>query len=529
MPRRTIAFLMLTLFGLPSSTRALEALESVDLVLRSGTLHLGDGQPSIVGDIAIDDGRIVAVGEFEASEVKHEIDCHGLVVCPGFIDLHNHSDRPILERSTRSAMNYVTQGCTTLVTGNCGSGPIDVAEYYDKIDRFGAGPNVAHLLPQGSLRRAVIGTEQRAATPDELRQMETLAAKAMDEGAWGMTSGLIYVPSSYADTDELVALARIVGQRGGIYGSHIRNENVELLSAIEEALEIGQRANVPVHISHFKSSGKDSWGLVRVASKMIAQAREQGRRITADQYPYAASNTSLEAMLIPTWARAGGQTAMLKRLDDADQGQLIRKAIAEKLIEFDDGQRLQIAYYAQDPSWSGKRIAEIARRRSISSIELALEIFRHGGASVVNHSINEADVRYVMTLPWVATASDGSARLPGPSVPHPRSYGTFPRKIGYYSVQHGVVSIAQAIRSATGLPADILGMSDRGYLRPNYWADVVVFDAKTIRDTATYESPHNYATGIKHVLINGELVVSNGAPTGVLAGRALRREVAGSH
>ncbi len=522
---RKIALLLLTCLTFHPAIQAEEADEPVDILLRSATLHLGDGQPPNVGDLAIRDGHIVAVGTFEPRQAKHVINCQGLVVCPGFIDLHNHSDRPIVNKMTRSAMNYLTQGCTTIVTGNCGSGPVDTGEYYDKIDRFGVGPNVAHLIPQGSLRREVMGTEDRAATSNELRRMKKLTIKAMQDGAWGMTTGLIYVPSSYADTDEIVALARIVGKHGGIYGSHIRNENVELLSAVEEALEIGRRANVPVHISHFKSSGKDSWGLVRVAVKMITEARGDGRQITADQYPYAASNTSLEAMLVPTWARAGGRDAMIKRFADPNQGQRIRKAMAEKLVEFDDGQRLQIAFYSPQPAWSGKRISEIAQSRSTSSLELALEILRSGGASIVNHSINEADVRFVMNLPWVATASDGSARLPGPSVPHPRSYGTFPRKIGLYSVQQGVVSMEHAIRSSTGLPADILGMNDRGYLRPGYWADVVIFDGEEIRDTATYEDPHNYAKGIRHVLVNGELVIFNGSPTGVLAGRALRHSI----
>lgn len=287
-----------------------------DILLRGGTLHRGDGQPAGVGDVAIAKDRIVAVGEFEIGAVGATIDCRGLVVSPGFIDLHNHSDRQVVSRDTRAVVNYLTQGCTTIVTGNCGSGPIDVSEYYEKMDASGVGLNVAHLLPQGALRRAVIGSDERKASPDELARMKGLTERAMRAGAWGMSTGLIYVPSSYADTAELVDLCRVVGQHGGIYASHIRNENVKLLEAVGEALEIGRRAGLPVHISHFKSSGKNSWGLVREAAKLIEKERRSGARITADQYPYTASSTSLDATLIPSWARAGGRRQLLARLED---------------------------------------------------------------------------------------------------------------------------------------------------------------------------------------------------------------------
>jgi len=500
-----------------------------DVLLQGGTLHLGDGEPERIGDVAIVGDRIVAVGEFKTGTVRLRIDCQGKVVCPGFIDLHNHSDRQVLQNETRAVVNFVTQGCTTIVTGNCGSGPVDAGKYYEEIDKLGVGVNVAHLLPQGNLRREVIGDDQRDAFDDELARMKELADKAMRDGAWGMSTGLIYVPSSYADADELVEIAKVVSKGGGIYVSHIRNENVELLSAVEEAIEIGRRADLPVHISHYKSSGKDSWGLVRVATEIIKKHQATGRRITADQYPYTASSTSLEATIVPTWARSGGRAMMLARLEDEQQWQRIKSAMVTKLRELDGGARLQIASYQQQPTWTGKRVAEIAQMQEVDPLDLILEMIRSGGASIVNHSINEEDVRFVMAHSWVATASDGRAHLPDSTVPHPRNYGTFPRKIGLYAIREKVLPLAQAIHTATGLPAEILGIKDRGYLRPDFKADIVVLDSDHILDAATFEDPHSYSQGIEYVFINGQPALSKGKATGALVGRALRHESAANN
>jgi N-acyl-D-aspartate/D-glutamate deacylase len=421
-------------------------------------------------------------------------------------------------------VNFVMQGCTTVVTGNCGSGPIAVAEFYQKIDAAGAGTNVAHLLPHGSLREAAMGSVQRAASAEELGKMKDLVRRAMQEGAWGMSTGLIYVPSSFADTAELVEIARVVGEQGGIYASHIRNENMELLSAVNEALAIGRQANLPVHISHFKSSGRDAWGLVRRAVEMIEEAHHNGEDVTADQYPYIASSTALEATVIPTWARAGGQKELIARLDDPEKSPRIREAIIDKVHKADDGARIKIARYAPKPQWAGKSLAEIAEAQKVAPVEVVLEITRGGGAAVVNFGMSEEDVRYVMTLPWVATASDGRAYLPGGDRPHPRSYGTFTRKIGHYAVHEKTLELTQAIRSCTGLPADILRLPDRGYLRLNHFADLVVFDPENISDEATFDDPHRYSRGVKFVFVNGQPAVWNGNPTGALAGRALKRE-----
>ncbi|MCH8828351.1 MAG: amidohydrolase family protein, partial [Planctomycetes bacterium] len=338
---------------------------------------------------------------------------------------------------------------------------------------------------------------------------------------WGMSTGLIYVPSSYADTDELVAVAKVIADHGGIYASHIRNENVALLAAVHEAMTIGKRAGCPVHISHFKSTGRDPWGLVRRAAEMIAQARKKGQKVTADQYPYIASSTSLDAILIPPWARAGGRKAMIARFEDPALFKRIHDGMVSNLKKRNGGASVFIARYGPRPDWVGKSLAAIAENEKKKPLEIALEIARKGGAAIVNFSMSEDDVRYVMQIPWVATASDGRAYVPGADKPHPRSYGTFARKIGHYALREKVLSVEKAIRSASGLPADILGMKDRGYLRKNAFADIVVIDPKTVIDKATFTSPHQYCAGIRYVFVNGRAAVYNGTPTGERAGRVL--------
>lgn len=499
-----------------------------DILLRNGRICDGsapvDGKAEpVVGHVAIRGDRIVAVGEFTPGRVGMEVDCTGLVIAPGFIDLHTHSDDSIVDRKTRANINYLLQGCTTAVTGNCGSGPTDVAGLYKKVKEQGAGANVAHLIPHGDVREAVLKRENRKATAEELERMRAIVRKGMEDGAWGMSTGLIYVPSSYGDVDEISELAKVVGESGGIYVSHIRGEGTGLLAAVDEALRIGEAGKTPVHVSHFKSSGRDAWGLIREAAKLIETARANGRKVTADQYPYIASSTSLEATLLPTWAREGGQAALVERLDHAEQGPRVRAEIETSLERTQGGAAVKIARFARRPDWVGLSLVQIAEKEGKAPLEIVLEITRHGGAGVVNFGMSEEDVRFAMAIPWVATASDGRGYLPGADKPHPRSYGTFPRKIGYYALRENVLSLAQAIHSSSGLPAEILGLWDRGYLREGLAADVVVFDPAVFIDTATYDSPHHYATGMRYILINGVWAVSEGVPTGALPGVPLRK------
>lgn len=496
--------------------------EEVDILLQGGSVIDGSGRAAVTADVAIRSGTIVRVGGSEGLDTSWIIDCTGLIICPGFIDLHNHSDDQVVEPETRAVVNYVTQGCTTIVTGNCGSGPVDAGDYYERIDEHGAGPNVAHLIPQGSLRAQVLGTANIQPTDDQLNEMLELTERAMLEGAWGMSSGLIYVPSSYASTEELIAIAKVVSAHGGFYASHIRGEGTTLLSSVDEALHIGRKAELPVHISHFKSSGRDAWGLVREAARMIESERKSGRDVTADQYPYIASSTSLGATLLPSSVRAGGTKELIRRLDDGQTGPEIRSLIETAVHQHEQGQAIRIARYHPTKKWVGLSLADIATAENRPVTEIAEEIIRGGGASIVNFSMDEADVRHIMAIDWVATASDGRAYLPGADRPHPRNYGTFPRKLAYYALQEQVLSLEAAVRSMTSLPAEILRMKDRGLLREGLSADITVFAPNALRDTATFSQPHQYAEGIRYVFVNGTPVVHDGRVTGALPGKALR-------
>ena len=496
------------------------ALEA-DVVLQGGTVYDGTGADGLVGDVAISGDKIVAVGQFSVEKADRVIDCRRLVVAPGFIDLHTHSDQPITQAKTRNNLNYLTQGCTTVVTGNCGGGRTEVDKYFNEIDREGAGTNVIHLMPHGSVRRSVMGSANRAPTPEELERLKSLIDRGMREGAWGMSTGLIYVPSAYAETDEIVALAKVVASHGGIYVSHIRNEGDHLLEALGEAIEIGRRAKVPVEISHFKVTGAGNWGRVREAARLIEQARREGVTVTADQYPYIATSTSLDATLFPATKIPGGRSKLSERMAaDPSLNRLVRELVASRLHK---DERIVIASSKKYPQWVGKSLSEIASSEEKVIVDVALEIQANGGASVVKFCLSEEDVRYVMGLPWVATGSDGRARLPDPALrPHPRNFGTFARKIGCYALDQKVISLAQAIRSSSGLPADILGLPDRGYLRPGAYADVVVFDPERFIDRATFDSPQEYSTGVRYLLVAGHVALADGKPSATLHGRAIR-------
>lgn len=493
-----------------------------DIILRGGTLHDGSGKPPIKADLAIKGDRIVAVGSFTSAGKPQVIDANGLHIAPGFIDLHSHSDFPLQNKATRANLSFLHQGVTTVVTGNCGAGPLDVADYFAKLEKNGIGSNVIHLIPHNSVRRAVMKNADRAPSPSELARLEALVERGMKDGAWGLATGLIYTPGSYAKTDELIALARVAGRHGGLYASHIRDEGVNVLAAIDEALRIGREAKLPVHISHLKASGRRAWGKSADIIATLQRARKAGQTVTADQYPYSASSTSLAATVIPVRFREGEAADFQKRLADPDLGPTVRRAIEQQIERADRGARLRIARYSPNPAWQGKDLASIARLEKKSPLDIVLDIEKNGGAQIVNFGMSEEDVRLIMKQPFVATASDGSSQVPGSTVPHPRSYGTFPRKIGRYALEDGVLSLEQALRSATGLPADILGLKDRGYLRVGAAADIVVFDPRTFRDTATYDQPHQFATGVRFLFVNGVATIADSKYTGKLPGKPLR-------
>jgi N-acyl-D-aspartate/D-glutamate deacylase len=518
---------MLCLFALLycAAPPAPEAAVEADYVIRGASLYDGGGGPPAVGDLAIKGERIVAVGKFTAAGSPQVLDGRGLVVAPGFIDLHTHGDDALPKPELRANLNYLMQGVTTVVTGNCGAGPTDVAAYFKALEEGKVGTNVAHLTPHNDVRRRVLKNANRAPTEDELKKMEEIVDKAMKDGAWGLSTGLIYNPGTYARTDELTALAKVAARHGGIYASHIRDEGVGVLAALDEALTVGRDAKIPVHVSHLKASGRKAWGLAADEVALIEKARKAGQSVTADQYPYAASSTSLAAMVVPPAFREGERKEYLERLDDAETGPKVRQAVEATLADMEGGKSLRIAKYGPKPKWQGKDLAAIAADEGKSALEVVLEIERNGGAAVVNFGMKEEDVRLIMKQPWVATASDGSPQDPAAdAVPHPRSFGCFPRKIGRFAVEDKVVPVEQAVRSASGLPADILSLLDRGYLKVGYCADVVVFDPETFRDTATFDKPQQYATGVRYLFVNGVLAIEDGKYTKALAGKVLRHK-----
>jgi N-acyl-D-aspartate/D-glutamate deacylase len=508
----------LFLLCLPAADVPVEA----DVVLRGGTVYDGTGRPGQAGDVALKGDRIVAVGRFAVAGTPRVIDARGLLVAPGFIDLHTHSDIPLTQSATRANLNYLAQGVTTVVTGNCGSGPTDVARYFQQLESGGLGNNVIHQVPHNSVRQRVMGNANRPPTDDEQKKMAALVEQGMKDGAWGLSTGLIYNPGTYAKTDEIIALARVAARHGGFYASHIRDEGTGVLAAIEEALTIGREAGLPVHISHLKASGQRAWGKAADEVALIERARSAGQVVTADQYPYMASSTSLRATVIPARVREGTEKDFQARLDDPEQGALLRKAIETALDGREEGRSLRIARYAPKPAWQGKDIGSIAAAEKKTPLEIVLEVERNGGAQIVNFGMSEEDVRLIMKQAFVATASDGSAQVPSETVPHPRSYGTFPQKIGHFALEEKLITVEHALRSASGLPADILRLPQRGYLRPGYHADVVVLDPKTYRDRGTFDRPHVYATGVVCLFVNGQVVFDQGKFTGTLAGRVLR-------
>jgi N-acyl-D-amino-acid deacylase len=519
-PERAVRYSFLVAFFFASQAVAADK----PVVIQNATVYNGSGSPGVKAAVAIDGGKVTAVGKVEVGPNTTVIDGTGLIVCPGFIDLHTHSDSAVVSKTLRANTCYAVQGVTTIVTGNCGSGPTDVAKFFKDIEAGGVGANVVHQVPHNSVREAVMGNANRKPTADELKKMEELVEKGMQAGAWGLATGLIYNPGTYAKTDELIALAKIAGKNGGHYASHIRNEGGGLLGAIEEAIAIGKEGGCPVHISHIKASGRAAHGLSARAVALIETARKAGQAVSADQYPYTASSTSLRATIVPTKYREGSTKEYVARYGDPQTGPRLKADLAEAISERDNGKAIQIATYSKKPAWQGKRLSEIAAAEKRDVLDIVIEIETTGGAQIVNHAMNEEDVRVYMKQPWVATASDGSAKVADKSVPHPRSYGTFARKIGFYSIEEKTIPLEHAIRSCSGLPADVLGFKDRGYVKAGQWADVVVFDPKTYRDHATYENPHQLSTGVKYLFLNGAMVIDDGKhKPDVLAGKILKK------
>jgi N-acyl-D-amino-acid deacylase len=496
-----------------------------DLLIRNGKIVDGTGNSWFYGDVAVKDGKIFGLGRQLNVIAAKTIDVTGLIVCPGFIDVHTHLEGD--ETKDPKATNFIMDGVTTCITGNCGASNIDIGKYLAWIDSLKLSINVATLVGHNDVRKTVMGKANRDATPQELEQMKNLVNKAMREGAVGFSTGLIYIPGTYTKTPEIVELAKVAAKYDGVYATHMRDEGDSVTYAIDEALTVGRDAKIPVEISHFKLSGQQNWGRSKETVPMIEAARKEGIEVTIDQYPYTASSTSIST-LIPDEILADNQDSINARLQDPGTrkyviGHMLERLKKRKLKHFSYA---VVAYYKADTTYNGKSIEQINLMRGNKhtkekEAETIVDIMLHGGAGAVFHGMSEEDVKRIMKYPFNMFASDASIREFGAGMPHPRGYGTNARVLAVYVRDQHVISLEEAIRRMTSLPAQKFQLHDRGLLAPGYAADIVVFDEKTVQDNSTYDRPHAYSSGFKYVIVNGVLTLENEKHLGIRAGRPL--------
>jgi N-acyl-D-amino-acid deacylase len=499
--------------------------QTYDLVVRNGRVVDGTGNPAYTADVAVKGGRVAAIGKI-AEKGKQEVDAKGLVVAPGFIDVHTHAedidDLPMGE-------NFVRMGVTTLVLGNCGSSKLNVGEFFQQLEKTNITPNVATLIGHGTVRNRVMGGSfMRPPSTEELTRMKGFVEQAMKDGAVGISTGLIYLPGTFAKTGELIEVAKVASAYDGIYVSHMRSEANGIYSALEELFLIAREAKIRAEVSHIKLSGNSVWGQTDKVIAAIEKARAEGLDITQDQYGYTASSTGI-SQLVPDDAREGGKDQFLKRIADPDKKAKIVQQMKDSLHK---GGRDSFAYaviasYRPDTSLNGLSIVEAAEKKRGSKslddqIEIILMIEKNGGAQGVFHGINEEDLRIFMRHPNTMIASDSGVRRFGEGVPHPRGYGNNARVLGRYVRELKTIKLEDAIRKMTTLPATTFRIKDRGEIREGAWADLAVFDPATVTDTATFNDPHHYATGFKHVFVNGVEVVRNDQHTGARPGKPVR-------
>jgi len=529
---------------------------SVDLAIENGLIVDGSGSPWYRANIAVKNDNILAVSPLHIRDARQVIDANGLVVSPGFIDMHSHSDLTLLAGA--DAQSKIRQGVTTEVIGNCGesAAPLEgkaveatqsyaseyglkvtwssLSEYMNRLERRGVVLNVACLIGHGTVRTCVMGFQNRAPTRIEMRRMRELVATSMRQGAFGISSGLFYVPGCYAKLDELVVLAREAARFGGFYASHIRNESDGLENAIDEALAVGTKADIPVQPSHHKACGKANWGKIKRTLQNMAVARKNGLDVTVDVYPYTAYNTSLSAA-IPPWAHEGGTERLIDRLRNPAIRKKLKKQMRrgarnwESMAKGASWDRFMISDFPERPTLLGKTIQQISEMRGCDPYDAIFDMLIEGNAmvSVIVEDMNEQDVQLVLQSPLSMIGSDGysiSTRGPlGKGKPHPRSFGTFPRVLGRYVRRKHILRLEDAIRKMTAFPANKLGLGDRGLLRQRMKADIVIFNPSTIADTATYLKPQSFPVGIEYVVVNGRLAVAKGKYLRRLNGRVLRK------
>ena len=519
----SLAFLAISTAMLPM---IVVAQESFDLLIKNGRIVDGTGTPWYEADVGIVGDRITRVGNLSGATAPQVIDATGLIVAPGFIDPHTHALRGIFD--VPNAESALLQGVTTLTEGNDGSSPYPIDRHYADIQDLRISPNWAVFVGQGTIRQRVIGFGLRKASPQEMDRMKQMVRDAMEQGALGISTGLFYVPGSFTSTEEVIELSKVAAEYNGIYISHIREEAAQLIDSVQETIRIGEEAGIPVQITHHKVIGVENWGASIESLRLVDEARARGVDVTIDQYPYTASQTSINA-LIPQWAQAGGREEMLNRINSPETYSTIKNEVIAKIL-YDRGggdpKNVFISRNSWDPNMAGKNLAELTMEAGMeptpeNAAEIVFDIIRGGGATAVYHAIGPEDVDRIMRHPATAIGSDGPVGVFGEGAPHPRQYGTFARILGHYVRERGVITLEEAVKKMSSQSARRLGIHDRGLITEGYFADVAVFDAEEIIDRASFEQPHQYATGMKFVLVNGEVVVENGAHTGRRPGRIL--------
>ncbi|MEZ4851120.1 MAG: D-aminoacylase [Bacteroidia bacterium] len=493
--------------------------QPLDILITNARIIDGSGNPWFNGEVGIKDGQIVLVGDAKGMKANQKIDAKGKIVAPGFIDVHAHVEGSIQARPV--AENFLYDGVTSIITGNCGNSSEDLDDFFRELTKSGISVNVASLVGHNTVRGEVMGTVNRAPSDKEQKKMEKLGEKAMEDGAVGLSTGLIYIPGTFAKTEEVVGLARVVKEYNGVYASHIRKEDHEVLDAIDEAVNIGREADIPVQISHFKISGKTSWGKSVETIARVEKYREEGIDVTVDQYPYTASSTRL-SVLVPSWAQSGGSDSFNIRLNDAETRSQIENDMKIMLDEtgFSDFSYGFIANCPWNKEYNGKNISEVnvmmGKEKNVEQeIQTIIDLVKVGRrVQMVYHKMGEEDVQRIMQYPLSMVARDAGIPEFGTSSPHPRTYGSCGRVLGHYVRELNVIRLEDAIRKMTSLPAQRFQFTDRGLIQTGKVADLVIFDPNEIRSEATFEKPHSYTKGMSYVLVNGVIVIEEGKHNG---------------
>jgi N-acyl-D-amino-acid deacylase len=512
------------------SVAASQAQLSFDVLIQNGRVMDGSGNPWLRQDVGIRNGEIVAVGSLRGATAKRTIDAADRVVAPGFIDVHSHAAEGLTRSELRQGQPLLAQGVTTIVANPDGGGAVDLAEQRKELESGGLGPNVALLIGHGRVRSTVMGGANRAPTAEELEQMRALVRRAMQEGAFGLSSGLFYTPGSYATTEEVIELTKVAAEFGGLYTSHIRDEadyNIGVVAAVQEVIRIADEARTIGIVSHAKALGPDNWGLGHAITHRIESARARGVQVFTDQYPYEASSTSLRAALLPDGVPAPTAEQLAKREAlNPEERAIVERAeriATDNLRRRGGAAAIQIAHYRPDRSLEGQTLERIAAARKQPPVLTALELIAGQPPSIVSFNMSEDDIAELMKQPYTMTSSDGGLVAMGEGKPHPRNYGAFARKLSRYVRERQTITLEHAIRSMTSLPASVFGIRNRGVVREGAAADIVIFDLARVADRATYTDPHQLAEGMSYVLVNGQLVIDDGKFTTALPGRVLRR------